>query len=366
MQEQSSEPSVRLQAHPGYYGFTKAANTIGYFSMLYLTWRFFTHHLDWQLSTGCLVLSGCWLILTRIKLDHLLQTYFDILSRIEITIPVVMGCILAVVAEIAHSSLLNHFTALCEIFAWFYIYILYKKNQAKFKRQGFGPVPKDALVDPPPAVMRAGDLLLTSGNIAKNLHESVGHAETVIKLPDGKLMLFSSYLGKGCRLHAIEDLNSPDQKSHYIGLHLAKTWSAEEEHQSASMAAQMEATNRKWALEENIRIDKRVEWLPLPAKAKEKLKKLFHTSGYDWFGMFMGRVADNRWTCIGAAVELYRRMGVKLNNYGTGLFGFGTTMLDPIMPVRFLADPAFVLITQSESGTAGGAKPPVDASTKTG
>jgi hypothetical protein len=59
-------------------------------------------------------------------------------------------------------------------------------------------------------------------------------------------------------------------------------------------------------------------------------------------------------------------MGVKLNNYGTGLFGFGTTMLDPIMPVRFLADPAFVLITQSEAGTAGGAKPPVDASTKTG
>jgi hypothetical protein len=43
-------------------------------------------------------------------------------------------------------------------------------------------------------------------------------------------------------------------------------------------------------------------------------------------------------------------MGVQLNYYGTGLLGFGTSLFDPILPVRFLADPAFVLITQNEVG----------------
>jgi hypothetical protein len=61
--------------------------------------------------------------------------------------------------------------------------------------------------------------------------------------------------------------------------------------------------------------------------------------------MFMGRVAKDHWTCIGAALELYHRMGITTNQYGTGLFGFGTTIFDPILPVRFLADPAFDLIT---------------------
>jgi hypothetical protein len=58
----------------------------------------------------------------------------------------------------------------------------------------------------------------------------------------------------------------------------------------------------------------------------------------------MGRLAEDRWTCIGACLELYERLGVKTNTYGTGLLGFGTTLFDPIMPVRFLSDPAFRLL----------------------
>lgn len=60
----------------------------------------------------------------------------------------------------------------------------------------------------------------------------------------------------------------------------------------------------------------------------------------------MGRVAVDHWTCIGACLELYKRMGVRTNAYGTGLLGFGTTLFDPVMPVRFLSDPAFELITK--------------------
>ncbi len=65
----------------------------------------------------------------------------------------------------------------------------------------------------------------------------------------------------------------------------------------------------------------------------------------------MGRTCENRWTCIGSALVLYHKLGVRTNPYGTGLLGFGTSILDPILPVRFLADPAFKLITIDEKAT---------------
>jgi hypothetical protein len=314
-----------------------------------LTWRFCTHHLDWQLSTGCVALSGGWLALTRIKVDHLLQTYFDILSRIELQLPVVLGLILSVVAIIAKVyHPLFHVAALGEIAGWIYIYILYLSNQKKFKKQGYGPVPLNTWINPPASVLKAGDLILTSGNIARELHESVGHAEMVVKLPDGGFGLFSSYMAKGTMIHPIEELTGASYKGHYVALHLRNPWSAAQEDEATQLAEQMVLINRQWAAAENIRVTKRIDLIPLPESLKTPLRKIFHASGYDWFGTFMGRVTNDRWTCIGAALELYRRMGVKTNKYGTGLLGVGTTLLDPILPVRFLADPAFELITTNE------------------
>ncbi len=342
------EASVDLQTSPSYFTLIKAANTIGYFYLIHLSWRFVTHHLDWQLSGGCVALSTCWLILTRIKVDHLLQTYFDILSRIELQLPIVFGIVLSVVALMAKAyHPIIHVIAVFEIFFWIYIYALYRRNKHKYKQQGYGPVPLNTWVNPPAAVLLPGDLILTSGNIAKELHESVGHAEMVLKMLDGRMMLFSSYMDKGTCFHPLEELTGPDYKGHYVALHLRKPWSTEQSAQATKIAEEMVATDKQWAAEENIRVAKRVDCLPVSAAVKAKLGELFHATGYDWFGTFMGRVADNRWTCIGACVELYERMGVQINHYGTGLLGVGTTLFDPILPVRFLADPAFTLISNS-------------------
>jgi hypothetical protein len=347
------EPSLLLQTSPtyspAYYGLLKSANTVGYFCLVYLTWRFLTHHLDWQLSTGCVIFSGSWLGLTRIKVDHLLQTYFDVLSRIELQLPIALGLILSMVALAAKAyHPLFHVAALAEMAGWIYIYILYGRNRKKFKQQGYGPVPLHTWVNPPASVLRGGDLILTSGNIAKDLHESVGHAEMVLKLPDGTLSLFSSYMAKGTIIHQLEELTGPSYKGHYVALHLRKPWSEKQESEATQKAEQMVLSNRQWAAAENVRVSRRIDFIPLPESLKLPLRKIFHASGYDWFGTFMGRVTDDRWTCIGAAVELYKRMGVKTNKYGTGLLGVGTTLLDPIMPVRFLSDPAFELITTNE------------------
>ena len=343
----TSKFSLQLQNSRFYFAFTKTINTVSYFSLLYLTWLFIDERLSWKLATACLVLSACWLVLTRIKLDHLFQTYFDILSRIELQLPMVLGVTLSSIAICARAGKGHSIIALAEICGWIYIFMLYRRNKHLFKQDGHGPVPADTILDPEEKLLAPGDLILTSGNVATQLHESVGHAETVIKMPDGRLMLFSSYMDKGARLGPIEELTHPAKERHYIALHLKRPWNKEEQDKAAAIAVEMVEANKIWAHEHNESSAKLIAKLPLPDSFKINLKQRLQQSGYDWFGTFMGRVATNHWTCIGACLELYRRMGIKTNNYGTGLFGFGTTVLDPIMPVRFLSDPAFVLLTSS-------------------
>lgn len=352
------ETSVQVQTNPFYFAFIKAANTIGYFSLLYITWRFFTHQTGWQLATGCLIISGCWLALTRIKEDHLLQTYFDVLSRIELQLPVVLGIALSAAAVFAHSNPYYHLVAFAEVCGWAYVYALFRRNSSRFIKQGYGPVPAGTWINPPPSVLRPGDLILTSGNIAKELHESVGHAELVLKSPDDKLVLFSSYMGKGTVIHPIETVTEEHQHGHYIALHLREPWNEEQARKAMQITEQMCQESREWAAQKTAKYHKLIDLLPISRKWKDWLKSKIHLSGYDWFGTFMGRVARHHWTCIGACIELYHRMGVHTNPYGTGLLGFGTTLFDPILPVRFLADPAFQLVTTSEQDQVG-AKTPV-------
>jgi hypothetical protein len=347
-----SDSSVTIQRSTAYYAVIKAANTITYIWLVLLTWRFFTHSLDWKLSTGCVIVSGAWLALTRIKVDHLLQTYFDILSRIELQLPAFLGITLSVVAlfsRVYHPYF--HVAALAEIAAWVYMLLLYRRNQKRYIKQGYGPVPHNTWINPPAEVLRAGDLLLTSGNIARQLHESVAHAELVLETPNGTKKLFSSYMEKGTKIHSIEGVTSKMRKGYYIGLHLAHPWNDEQKAEALRLAEEMVQANAKWAAEENARIAKRIDFLPLPSAWKNYLKQHIKTSGYDWFGTFMGRTCENRWTCIGSALVLYHKLGVRTNPYGTGLLGFGTSILDPILPVRFLADPAFKLITIDEKAT---------------
>ncbi|MDQ5933083.1 MAG: hypothetical protein QG574_367 [Cyanobacteriota bacterium erpe_2018_sw_21hr_WHONDRS-SW48-000092_B_bin.40] len=345
-----AEPCIAVQRNSAYFDLVKAINTVCYFSLIWLTYKFLSHQLDWQLSGGCVLVSGAWLILTRIKVDHLLQTYFDVLSRIELQLPVVLGLSLSLLALFAKAlHPIVHVLALAEIACWIYLFILYRHNKARFKKQGYGPVPLNTIINPPAELLRAGDLLLTSGNVAKRLHESVGHAEVVLEDASGAKMLLSSYMDKGCTLHQLSDLTGPDYDGSYVGLHLQEPWSDEQKARAFAIAQEMVKSNRLWAEAENIRVLKRINFFPLPDWLSSKLKHFFHASGYDWFGTFMGRIAPDRWTCIGAAVELYKRMKVPINHYGTGLLGVGTTLLDPIMPVRFLADPALNLIEKDQA-----------------
>jgi hypothetical protein len=332
-----------------YYRIVKATTTVAYIALLFLTWRFIDKEHYWKLALGCAGLSAAWLALTYLQMRHLLKTYFDVLSRLEFVIPATIGTCLAVLACLDTHFLALRIVSLIEIAAWLYLIMLYRHNREHYMKQGHGPVPFGTWISPPAELLRSGDLLLTSGRVAKNLRESVGHAELVIEMSDGTKKAFSSYMARGAVLNPLIDITSEAHlQGHYIALRIQPDLNQDQKKKAAEIALNMLAENESWCREMNEWKRKLINRLPLAQARREKIYALCRSTGYDWLGLFAGRLASRHWTCIGAALELYRRLGLKTNPYGTGLLGFGTTIFDPIMPVRFLSDPAFHLLTHED------------------
>ena len=331
-----------------YFVFHKAATTIAYLCMIALTVRFFRGKLDLPLAAACTFVSGAWCLLTRVKMSHFLQSYVDIFARLEVTIPTALGLLLSGAALFCHHALWPvHALAASELLLWVGILVHYERNKAKYEKQGYGPVPVGCWSSPPVDQMAAGDLILTNGAVARRLHESVGHAATVVVKEDG-LYAISSHMDRGCTLEPIAAVLG-EIEGHYILLKLARPLNQAQIMAMDSTAAEMVEENRRWTEARNQSWQNWVQSLYIKEQWKGRLKKMYRCTGYDWFGVFMGRLALHNWTCIGASVELYRRMGIHTNPYGTGLLGFGTTLFDPIMPVRFLNDPAFRLVMKDSS-----------------
>jgi hypothetical protein len=336
----------RWYSGPRHYSLLKAGDTLAYLGLGWLTWRFLDDELHWKLAVGAVVVSGAWLALTSVRTNHLFKTYFDVLSRLEFVAPLSLGVGLSLFAVLDTHIPATRVLAGIELTAWGLLFLRYRSNRQHFVRQGHGPVPAGCWLSPPADALQPGDLILTSGMVAAGLRESVGHGETLVRSRDGVLLSFTSRMDRGALLHSAEEFLAGlrSRHGHYIVLRLREGLTRDQVQRAEELVHEMIAENRAWCEQANQRRRKLIARLPLPRSGKDWLLRRLHASGYDWLGLFMGRLASHRWTCIGACLELYRRLGVRTNPYGTGLLGFGTTLLDPIMPVRFLSDPAFRLL----------------------
>lgn len=329
-----------------FYRLMKFASSSAYLLLVWLTWNWFQGDLAWEFSLSCLLVSFFWLALTRFQMRQLFTTYFDTFSRLKVLIPVAIGTALAALAVFYTHSTGILIGAAATFIAWTYIYVLYRRNRKDYITKGHGPLPKDTWINPPASALKPGDLILTSGRIATRLHESVGHGEVVVRTETGEMIAFSSYMEKGAIVNPLEKLTSkPEDRGHYVAMRLTTPLTDEELAIMPKLVRIMLKENDRWRNEARKTRDRILSWLPIPGFAKNWLRKRFSVTGYDWLGLFAGRRAPSHWTCIGACLELYARLGVKTNHYGTGMLGLGTGVLDPIMPVRFLSDPAFRILT---------------------
>jgi|AGTN01.3.fsa_nt_gi hypothetical protein len=301
------------------------------------------------LTTKLAAISGVWLVITGILLNRLLATYEDMSSRLQLLAPTLLGALLSL-SVLVFGSLPLKLVALAEIAGWLYVILEFRKNRQNYTVYGHGPLPSDIWLNPPADAFAEGDLILTDGRMAARTRNSVGHVEIVIRDKAGKLRVFSAYMEKGVVIHTLRSFVAMELKmrEHFIGLRLNVPFTEDQSARAIEIADRMLAANQAWKKEAVARRTRRVNALPVPASLKKRLMGVFPPTGYDWTGQYTGKIHENRWTCMGVVLDLLEELGIKTRKYGTGLLGLGTGLLNPLMPIRLLRDPAFRPLTLAD------------------
>ncbi|MBS2009072.1 MAG: hypothetical protein JST01_18615 [Cyanobacteria bacterium SZAS TMP-1] len=321
------------------FRFLKTAKAVANIAMLLLSWQWYRHGFGLEFSAGCLALSFMWLALTVCQMNFLMRSFVTILSRLQMILPMGFGLGLSAAALWSSQSSAVAAAALACVASWICVFGWYLRQKKQFEKRGYGVLPKGIMINPPAEMLPPGAILLMTG-IPEAIGEAVGHGEIVI--PDGdKKWAFSTYMAYGVVMNPLEEVLPRRAKR---GITVARVpvvpWTEEQCKHSLLQARSMLRQNKEYVVRTREARAKMLESLPLPAIVTSLigviLQKTMPVTGYDWFGLVLGRVKMNRWTCIGSVQELLWRMGITLDRYfGTGLLGAGTSILDPIMPARF-------------------------------
>lgn len=358
------------------FSFWKTAKAIANLFMLFMTWRWYQHSFGigqgisltpglglepgyaLEFSASCIILSGMWLALSFAQMKHLMLSYATILSRVQLLAPLWLGIALNVLALAAASgsafasgaitaagsastsasgaAVWLQLTALAGLIAWGFILRRYLADKKAFFAHGHGVLPQGIMVNPPAAMLPPGSILLMTG-IPEYIGEAVGHGEIVI--PDGdKKWAFSTYMKYGVVLNPLEEvLVRRAKRGITVALAPVTPWSEEQCKMAPMVAKGMLRQNKEWVVRRRVQRERLFDALHLPQFARALANKLaLPITGYDWFGLLLGRTKTTHYTCVGSVQELLWRMGITLDRYfGTGLLGLGTTVLDPVMPARF-------------------------------
>lgn len=318
------------------YRMQKFAVGVTHLIFLVLLVRTFLGYSAWDLSVGCLALSGLWLALTAAQTRHLLSCFADRMARLQLQVPLWTSIGLAIIGGAAWSCSAALIAAALELAAAGVIFYLFHRTSKGYYRLGHGYMWNDAKVSPPIEDMDEGDIILTDGNMARRSGNTVGHAELVVKDPDGKLWVVSSYQGKGAVKHTLRALLRGESKDgrHWIALKPVTPWTREQSVKAWEIALELIADNKVWKQEVTERRTRRIKnsWLPAGLKAK-LLKKFTPHDGYDWAGLYLGTIKPHRWTCMGYILLILERIGVPMEKYGTGPLGL-TGLLNPLLPIR--------------------------------
>lgn len=333
------------------FRFWKSAKAIANVFMIFMTWRWYEHGLGLEFGLSCLVLSTMWLVLSFAQMRHLMRSYATILSRLQLLVPMWLGFALNFMAYFSTAELLVQGAAGAGLMAWGYVYWRYRQDKKKFFAQGYGVLPQGIMVNPPAQMLPPGSILLMTG-IPEYIGEAVGHGEIVI--PDGdKKWAFSTYMKFGVVMNPLEEvLSRRARRGITVALAPVTPWTEEQCKMSLMVAKGMLRQNKEWVVRERAKQSRLFDRLHLPQFARALGGKLWPITGYDWFGLVLGRTKMGRYTCVGSVQELLWRMGITLDRYfGTGLLGLGTTVLDPIMPARFFDLKCYRMVTEADHQT---------------
>jgi hypothetical protein len=332
------------------YRIQKGVVTTAHLGLLVLFVLTVSSELPWPAATCYLIISGAWLVLTAVRLPQLLRSFEDRVARMQVMIPGLFGLAATLLAVAAARWWAPVMVAVVELLGWGAVYSNFDKRSKHFMVQGHGPLPDDTWMSPDLETLQEGDLILTDGRMAARTRNSVGHVELIVKGRDGKLKSFSSYMEKGVVMHTLRALIALERrlKQHYIVIRLRQPFTPEQSARATEVALAMLARNAAWRKAAVARRTAMVARLPLPESWRQTLLAKTMPTGYDWSGQYTGFVHQNRWTCMGACLAVLKEVGVETHEYGTGLLGLGTGLLNPLMPIRLVRDPAYRLLRHAD------------------
>jgi hypothetical protein len=335
------------------YRLLKIGHSFAYLGLIVLTWRFAHHHaFDGQFTIGCTIISGLWLGITLLEMHQYLRTYYDSVSRLSLVIPTIIGGTLSTLALLTTTALPLRFLSVLLLVGWSLVFFEYQSHKRQYLRTGKQRwLPKETWLNPPSAAMQPGDLMLTYGRFAKAAGDPLGHGEKVISDLDGHLWALSSYMEKGVVIQPIEQVaNARQSAGMYVILRLVEPLNERKLRVGWEIANFMLEENDRWRKNAQAQRDRFFNRLGrlVPQAVMTRLRKKFRVTGYDWAGLFIGHQSRAHWTCIACCEEWDERLSLPTQKQGTGLLGLGTGLFDPIMPVRFLEDKAYRLLTATD------------------
>lgn len=321
--------------------------------------------LDEPRGLGFLCGALTWLLLSAAQLQDAIVAFEDRLQRRLVSIPLALSTFFgfgAVVIGSFSDSLWTTFAALLLLMACALVYRKFTAVRASYDTVGSGYLGKNVWLNPPIDVIPDGALILTDGRMARRAKNSVGHSELVVKDANGKLHVVSSYIETGVVEHTLRAFIAVERrnKENYIVLVPREPLSVAQGAKLFATAEAVHDANKKWRDAENARRTWLFNKLPLPAKWRALLFKYAMSAGYDPLGKYWGGSRKDRYTCMAHNLHLLRAVEVPVAEYGTGAFGlFGE--VNPLMPVRFMTDPAYRVLTTEDKRAFDASRPAVSS-----
>lgn len=306
-----------------------------------LALRFAIGQSDLTVVVRLLALDSIFVVLAMSQFVHILRTYGNVFSRIMALEMLVWGIPLSTAALYLASNPMEQLFAGLYLVGWLYFAYRFKRNTARYEKQGCGPVPVDTCVKIPPAIVRPGDAIGTGGQMAKLLRQGVGHTECVIPWQGG-YKLFSSWFETGACLNDVARILKPDPKYPNYLLQRRPPLTAEQVELMEYVVRAMMSQNEAFRAKVKARRER------YPAWVKKFMDKHFPPSGYDWLGRYTGRRAPDRWTCNVAYLEALRRSCVDVVRLGHGAAGLRTGWFDFPNTEDLRGDPALHLVRNAE------------------
>ncbi len=295
------------------------------------------------------LISAVWLALTLLQLRELLSRFEDRLMRRQVQIPALLGSALCALSLMIYPSWVSLALAALTLAGWLYVSGRFTRTAEGYVEVGAGYLPKNVWVNPPIEVIPDLALVATDGRMARRAKNSVGHSELVVKDPDGKLWVASSYIEDGVVLHTLRAFLKMEQKNreNYIVLVPSITPTPEQSARAWTYANETLEGNKKWRDAQNERRKRRyTRWFVPGALSRLLLAKAMST-GYDVIGKWWGGQRPNRFTCMAHNLLIAKEVGMPVGEYGTGAFGIGGEA-NPMLPIRFLKDAAWRVLTTDD------------------